>query len=358
MPAHTFFMALFIALFSVLPATYAPPCNAGEDKFEPGMYSAPLPDLMTGADFMAVPGQTPCSVHPKGTLILARALFAKGVTLTEWDLQSEKVVREGRLGWLASNTSIVRSGDTLHVASATPRVHYAAANAKTLQVEHQVDLGPGDLAQVASDGTLTVVSWSQLPTWHLAAVDSEGRIFARFSPSVVPKGPGAHPLRLAVVNGHAYALVGDTSAGTHLLKLSSSLVLEKDVQYPTGERASLAVVRGHLIVDTSDGFDELSTDLDVLGQYRQWSGGYDPTEFTSDEAGRIVTNEGQVFLNPSQPPFTTFVVDYEFGTPMPPLWVGDIPVLLFSYVSGTYGYIEWVDLSNPRRVPPRRLRSP
>jgi len=347
----------FVALPSLIAATLAAPAGAGEDKFNPGLHFSELPDAMTGSDFMGAPGQLASSVHPKGTVILARPLLGKGVTLTEWDLELERVVREGRLGWPACNASIVRAGDTLHLAAATPRVHYAAANAKTLQIEHQVDLGPGDRAEVASDGTLAVVSWSQLPTWHLAAVDLDGRILGRFSRRVVPSGPDARPLQLAVVSGHAYALVGDRSAGTHLLKLSSSLVLEKDVPYATDERASLAVVRGHLIVDTSDGFDELSAELDVLGQYRHWNGGYVPTEFTADDAGRIVTNDGEVYSSPAQPPVTSFVVVYGLDTPMPPLWVGDVPVLLFTY-GVTLGSIEWVDLSNPRRVPPRRMPPP
>jgi hypothetical protein len=347
---------LVAGLFALVAASSVRPCAAGETVAH-GAHWTELPGSMPMNCFAGALGQLPSASHPRGTVILARPLDGKGVTLTEWDLALAKVVREVRFGWPETGIAVARTGDTLHLAVASPRVRYADVNAVTLRMNHQVDLGVGDAPVLASDGTMAVVSWFQLPNWYAATVDAGGRIIGRLRRTLTPQVGGPRALQLVVLNGHAYALVGRGDV-THLLKLSPSLAVEKDVVHPTNEEASLVSASGHLVLGTNDGFDELSTDLDVLGHYRHWSGGDTPL-FAADPGGRLVTNYGDVFLSPAQPPVATFPVAYSADDPMPPLWVGDVPVLLHAYSpTRTVGYIEWIDLSDPDRLPPRASSPP
>jgi hypothetical protein len=343
-------------LFALVFAYSVRPCAAAETVAH-GAHWTELPGSMPMNCFSGAPGQLPSAAHTRGTVFLARPLDGKGVTLTEWDLALAKVVREAKFGWPETGVQVVRAGDTLHLAVASPRVRYAAVNVETLRIAHQVDLGVGDAPILASDGALSVVSWFQLPNWYAATLDADGRILGRFHRALTPQMGGPRALQLVVLNGHAYVLVGRGDV-THLLKLSPALAVEKDVVHATNDEASLAIVSGHLVVGTNDGFDELSADLDVIGHHRHWSGGDTPL-FAADAAGRIVTNYGDVFLNPAQPPVATFPVAYSADDPMPPLWVGNVPVLLHAYSpTRTVGYIEWMDLSAPDSLPPRPTPPP
>jgi len=329
--------------------------GAGHDH---GAHWTELPGFLKQTGFMAAPGQPASAAHPRGTVILARPLKGKGVTLTEWDLALEGVVREVELGWPQTELEVVRSGDTLHLVVARPRVVYATLNARTLRIEQQVDLGPGDRPIVASDGTLSIVSWIHAATWYAATIDARGRVLARLGRPIGPQPWGPHPLRLAVLGGHAYMLMGENAVAAHILRLSAMLAIEKDLRYVTNEYASLVVTAGHIVVGANDGFAENSPDLDVVAHHRHWTGDDAPL-FAANDAGRIVTTYGDVFASPAQPPVARYPVAHDDDAAMVPLWVGGVPVLLEAdSPSGTIGTIEWIDLADPDRPPARPPPSP
>jgi hypothetical protein len=135
-----------------------------------------------------------------------------------------------------------------------------------------------------------------------------------------------------------------------VLKLSSSLVVEKDIQHRTQEGTCLEVVSGRLLLGTSDGFEVLSADLDVVEQSRN------ATEsvpyFAADKAGRIIRATGEFFLNSALPPAARYPAEYSVDVPMPPLWVGDIPVMLMASEGLPVGIcVAWIDLHDTNRLP-------
>jgi hypothetical protein len=337
---------LFAGLLSLVCA--AAPATGDADWYSYGEHQAGVPDVMPSLGFAAVAGQLPGAAHPVGTIVLARPLVRKGVTLTEWDLALRKVIREVRLGWPEDEVTVARSGDTLYVAAGNPHVRFASVNATTLSVDHQVDLGVGGYARIATDGALTVASWHRGRTWTIAALDATLQIVAQTSRKM-PTAYGPMPMQLAILNGHAYAIVGQ-NAESHVLKLSSSLVVEKDVQHRTQAGTCLEVVSGRLLLGTSDGFEVLSADLDVVEQSRN------ATEsvpyFAADKSGRIIRSTGEFFLNSALPPAARYPADHSVDVPMPPLWVGDIPVMVTTSDVMPVGVgIAWIDLHDPNRLP-------
>jgi|HubBroStandDraft_6_1064221.scaffolds.fasta_scaffold12466_3 hypothetical protein len=337
---------LFAGLFSIVCA--AAPATGDDQGYAYGEHLAAIPDVMPSLGFAAVAGQLPGPEHPAGTIVLARPLVGKGVTLTEWDLALKKVLREVRLGWTEDNVTIARSGDTLYLAADHPHVRFARVSAATLRVAYQVDFGTGTDARVATDGTLTVASWRKGRIWTIATLDANQRTLARMS-RAVPSEYGPTPVRLAVLNGHAYAIVG-TNFESHVLKMSSSLVVEKDIPHFTQAGTCLEVVSGHLLLGTSDGFEVLSADLDVLERSRN------ATEslplFAADASGRVMRATGEFFVNSAQPPAARYPVDHSVDIPMPPLWVGDVPVLVTTSEMVPLGiWVAWIDLNDPNRLP-------
>jgi len=351
---------VLVWLLSIIGAIDAP-CSA--DEWASGEHTSALPGRLGGWNYTVAPGEPPSVAHPKGTIILARPLEGKGVTLTEWDIALEGVVREVPLGWAADGVAIVRTGDTLHLVTVNERARHAVVSAKTFQVQRRDDLGAGEAGQVASDGSLTVVSWHklQLPSdrpdaplrWSAATMDANGHVLGRISRvfdcgSCMPWG------QLAVLNGHVYALVGDYNVGIHLLELSSSLAIEREVATTADLSASIGTSGGRLVVEKKDGLDVLSPGLDLLGHYpikrSQMRAG-----FTVDEAGRIVTRDGLVFLDPTQPAATSFDVTHFDSEPMPPVLVGAVAVLPYrGSQDADNAFIDWYDLNDPLRHAPMR----
>jgi hypothetical protein len=340
--------SIVVVLASIV-GSIATPCGAYELG---GDHSSPIPGKIQGA-FMAAVGQTASADHPRGTIILARSVVRKGVTLTEWDLSRERIVREVPYGWAAFGAAIVRTGDTLSVAAAYPSVHFGTADAKTLQIQHRVDLGSGYNARVGSDGSISAVSWQQPPdkpsrdmtvqTWNAATVDANGRVLGRFSRVARVAPERVTWVQPVVLDGHVYATLG-AKEGNRLLKFSPSLVLEKEIAQNGSIFGSIAAVRGHVVVQSRGGFDEFTPDLDLVGHYHLPMA---PLDFTVDATGRLVTLDGAVFLEPSKPPITTFLVEPD-AWPMSPLLMGDV-VVLPNRPASDEGAVDWVDLTNPNR---------
>jgi hypothetical protein len=94
----------------------------------------------------------------------------------------------------------------------------------------------------------------------------------------------------------------------------------------------------------------LSADLDVVEQSRN------ATEsvpyFAADKSGRIIRSTGEFFLNSALPPAARYPADHSVDVPMPPLWVGDIPVMVTTSDVMPVGVgIAWIDLHDPNRLP-------
>jgi hypothetical protein len=341
------FAIAFAGLFSCFCAA-APAAADYIAPYSYGLHRASVPDVSKSFGFAAVAGKLPGAGHPLGTLILGRPLVGKGVTLTEWDLALKKVVREVRLGWPEDNVTVKRSGDLLYLAAGNPHARFAVANAATLSVVHQVDFGAGEDAQVASDGVLTVASWHRARTWTMVALDANARIVARID-RAMPSEFGSYPMHLAVLSGHAYAILGQ-EAESHVLKLSSSLAVEKEIQHYTEGATSFELVSDHLVLGTFSGFDVLSADLDNLGKSR--NADENIPLFAADPTGRIIRASGEFYLRSDQPPAALYPADVSVDAPMPPLWVGDIPVLMMGCLGVPVGiWVGWIDLNDPNRLP-------
>jgi hypothetical protein len=297
------------------------PCAANTTDYVTGdgAHVAYLPFASDYETIGAVPGQQPSAAHKHGTAILALSIKQKGVTLEEWDLDAGRSIQERAIGWPETRVQAARAGNVLHIVAAGPKVRYAAVDATTFRVLREVTVGSGDVPAVATDGDVTVVSWHAgrgFENWRAVTLDAQGAILGRVDDSSPDADRSVDTV--AVLGGNVYAGEGDA-----VLRFSRSLRFEKRVQTPPRPFPSyLDVSMGRIVVAVYDGFEELSSELGVVGLYPHPQPLADI--FAVDPGGRVVLRRGAILDDVAKP--ATRHVDFGPGVAMARrfFWIGEV----------------------------------
>jgi hypothetical protein len=294
----------------------------------------------------AVEGEAPGpdDVAPAGTVLVAEARADREPpeTITEYDLDSGREVREVSLPIPGPELRMVRAGDMVHVFAWSDggELHYAALSLpehRVVRVERLATNDPLGPTAVATDGRLTVAATrGTFPTigdaFALVAFDQQGRrIGTRRIDICKPSRAGEScPSELqnnvVVVGGRPYVLLETDDlaiTGRHyrLLRLRSDLSPDREWDFDAPDVVSSSIPMtlvawgNHIALDTSA---HASRALDII----------------FDLSPREVTRQPRCTDPPPTPAPS--------GDEVRELWVDHVHVTLHGLDSDGKAYLTWV----------------